>query len=899
MTGKDNRPEQAANLRTRAETAFREKIAQSPESDPATPEQAQEMLHELRVHQIELEMQNEELRRAESDLNAQRARYFDLYDLAPVGYVTVGESGLIREANLTAATLLGVSRGHLVKLPLSQFILAEDQDAYYLRRKQLMKTGDLQVFELRLVKKGGTAFWAHLQATIAEDEGGTPAIRIVMSDITDRKQAEAYREMGLEVLRILNEPGELRESVRRVLAVLKTRSGFDAVGIRLQDGDDFPYFAQEGFSKEFLLTGNSLVERGANGGICRDKDGKVCLECTCGLVISGKTDPLFTSGGSFCTNDSSPLLRIPPGQDPRHNPRNQCIHQGYASVALVPIRNRDEIVGLIQFNDRRTGRFALGMVELLEGIASHIGAALMRKRAEEALRASESEFRTLAEAMPQIVWITRPDGWNIFFNQQWMDYTGLSLEESLGEGWNKPFHPDDRQGAWAAWKKATLENCTYSIESRLRRADGAYRWWLVRGVPMLDAAGNIIKWYGTCTDINDLKMAEKGREDIQMQLRQSQKMEAVGALAGGVAHDFNNLLSVILSYSSFGLEDVRKDDPLRGDLIEIHKAAERAARLTAQLLAFSRKQVLKPEPLDLNRAVAGMEEMLQRIVGEDIELTQMPSSNLGVVLADRGQIEQVIMNLVVNARDAMPRGGKLSIETANVELDEGYAAEHVEVKPGSYVMLAVSDTGSGMDAQTRGRIFEPFFTTKGPQKGTGLGLSTVYGIVKQSGGNIWVYSEPGQGTTFKIYLPRERGAAAVASGPPSSVARIAGTETILVVEDEPALGAVAKRILGAAGYTVLVAENGGEALLICEGHEGEIHLVLTDVVMPRMSGKVFAERLAKVRPKIKVIYMSGYTADAIGNHGVLDAGTEFIGKPFNAVELARKVREVLDAPARP
>jgi CheY-like chemotaxis protein len=361
-----------------------------------------------------------------------------------------------------------------------------------------------------------------------------------------------------------------------------------------------------------------------------------------------------------------------------------------------------------------------------------------------------------------------------------------------------------------------------------------------------------------------------------------------------VAHDFNNLLSVILSYTTFALEALHEGDPLGGDLLEVKRAGERAATLTRQLLAFSRKQVLQPVALDLNQIANGIENMLRRIIGEDIDFLQVLAPDLGLTLADPGQIEQVLMNLVVNARDAMPEGGKLTIETSNVEIDEEYAAGHVAVKPGSYVQIAVTDTGCGMDEQTRSRIFEPFFTTKEKGKGTGLGLSTVYGIVKQSGGHVWVYSEPGQGTTFKVYLPRAHSLAKpVLKELPPSVHPVGG-ETILVVEDEEALRNVAKRILGAAGYTVLTAANGGEALLTCEQHPTEIHLVLTDVVMPKMSGRVFVERLAKVRPGIRVLYMSGYTDDAIVHHGVLDAGTHFLGKPFTSADLTRKVREALD-----
>ncbi|MDD5307812.1 MAG: response regulator [Deltaproteobacteria bacterium] len=396
-------------------------------------------------------------------------------------------------------------------------------------------------------------------------------------------------------------------------------------------------------------------------------------------------------------------------------------------------------------------------------------------------------------------------------------------------------------------------------------------------------------------EVEERKRGEAAREKLEEQLRMSQKMEAIGGLAGGIAHDFNNLLSVILSYTGFAMDALQDGDPLRDDLLEVMKAGDHAAALTRQLLAFSRKQVLQPEVLDLNRVATRIEKMLRRILGEDIDFVQVLAPDLGAVRADPGQIEQVLMNLAVNARDAMPEGGKLTIETANVEIDEEYASHHVAVKPGSYIELAVTDTGCGMDEQTRAKIFDPFFTTKGKDKGTGLGLSTVYGIVKQSGGNTWVYSELGHGTTFKIQLPRELSAAAGKSdNPPAIPRRTTGTETILVVEDERALRKVTGRTLEAAGYAVLTAANGDEALEVSARRADTIHLLLTDVIMPRMSGRALAHELAKTRSTTKVLYMSGYTDNAIVHHGVLDAGTHFIGKPFTAASLARKVRDVLD-----
>jgi GAF domain-containing protein/CheY-like chemotaxis protein len=380
----------------------------------------------------------------------------------------------------------------------------------------------------------------------------------------------------------------------------------------------------------------------------------------------------------------------------------------------------------------------------------------------------------------------------------------------------------------------------------------------------------------------------------QDQLAQASKIEAIGHLAGGVAHDFNNLLTVIMGRTELLLGGLGAGDPNRSAIELIETTAHRAADLTHQLLAFSRKQVLQPAVLDLNAVVSNMSEMLRRLIGEDIALMTELDPTLGRVKADPGQIEQIIMNLAVNARDAMPQGGRLTLETANVDLDAAYARKHVGTQPGPHVMLALSDTGTGMDAKTQARIFEPFFTTKGPQKGTGLGLATVYGIVKQSGGNIWVYSELGNGTTFKIYLPRI--ADAIEPGPVGSAvaAPLRGMETILLVEDEEAVRDLARDLLQARGYTVLEARDGAEALRVAEQHPGPIHLTLTDVVMPEMTGRQLAERLAVLRPAVKILYMSGYTDNAVVHHGVLDPGTEFLQKPFTAAVLARKVREVLD-----
>jgi two-component system, cell cycle sensor histidine kinase and response regulator CckA len=382
---------------------------------------------------------------------------------------------------------------------------------------------------------------------------------------------------------------------------------------------------------------------------------------------------------------------------------------------------------------------------------------------------------------------------------------------------------------------------------------------------------------------------------IEAQLRHAQKMEAIGRLAGSVAHDFNNLLSVILSSSEMLLEDLKPMDPIRADIEGIKRAGERAADLTRQLLAFSRQQLLCPRVLDLNAVVQEAERMLRRLLGEDIDLVTRYQRGISRIKADAGQIDQVVMNLAINARDAMPNGGKLTIETADVTLDEAYAAEHFGLVPGPYVMLALSDTGIGMDRETQLRIFEPFFSTKPPGKGTGLGLSTVFGIVQQSGGHIWVYSEPGNGTTFRVYLPRAKD---LTPPPPAPAAPFSldGSETILLVEDQDEVRQVALQILRRHGYHVIEARNAGEALLTCERHPRAIQLLLTDVVLPQMNGRELAERLRTLRPELRVVFMSGYTENTVVTHGILDSGATYLQKPIVPEALARCVRSVLDAP---
>jgi len=676
-----------------------------------------------------------------------------------------------------------------------------------------------------------------------------------------------------------------------------------------------------------------------------------------------------------------------------------------------------EVMGVIEFFNAELRESDEGLLAALKSIASQIGQFCERRHTEHALRASELQFRQLANAMPQIVWMARADGQVTYFNDRWFQFTDCPRDQDPEQIWRAVVHPDDFERTSVSWMTAVRSGTTFEIENRLRDGKtGRYHWFLVRGIAATDAAGKVTRWYGTATDIDEqkrhveeLRISEerfrslvialptavyatdrtgritlfneyavqqwgrqpdldndrwcgawklyrmdgsplphdqcpmavtlregrgvRGQEIIverpdgsrvfvlphpeplhgaagdiigavnilvdltemkklEEQYRQAQKMEAIGRLAAGVAHDFNNLLTVINGYGEIMLAAFHAADRNRGLVQEILRAGERASALTRQLLTFSRQQVLCPQVLNLNTALAQSEKMLRRLIGEDIDLRTTMDPGLGNVRADPGQIEQVLLNLAVNARDAMPRGGKISIDIRNVDLTD--AESSAETPPGPYVRLSVSDSGCGMDRATKSRIFEPFFTTKGT-KGTGLGLATVFGIVKQSQGTIEVISEPGQGATFRLYFPRVADPLSLPSVPAQVPDSLHGTETILLAEDEDGVRSLIRHLLKSNGYTVLDAANGADAVRLFEQHGKSIDLLITDVVMPRMSGRQLADHVALLRPGIKVLYLSGYTDDAVVRHGVFHDQTFFLQKPFNPNTLARKVREVLEA----
>lgn len=531
----------------------------------------------------------------------------------------------------------------------------------------------------------------------------------------------------------------------------------------------------------------------------------------------------------------------------------------------------------------RTAELARANEELRKEIA-------VRKETEQELSASRARLAEAQRIAKLGSWEKDLVSGSLHWSEGVYRIFGLEPHDSwlTTETFFDRVHPEDRELVREHMEASIRTGQPYALDHRIILPDGSERIVREQAELIRDATGTPVRFTGTVQDITEQRRLED-------QFRQAQKMEAIGRLAGGIAHDFNNLLSVILGYSELMQDFVEKGSPLQRHSDYIRDAAKRGAGLTRQLLAFSRRQMLESTVLDMNALVTELVKMLPRLIGEDIELKISLTPEVWSVKADAGQIEQVILNLAVNSRDAMPQGGRLMIETANVELDQDYCRHHPPAQAGEYVMVAVADTGVGMDKATRARLFEPFFTTKEKGKGTGLGLATTYGIVKQSGGYIWAYSEVGHGTTFKVYLPRVLAPVTTEIRRAPEPAVLGGSETILLVEDEQSLRNVIEDGLTRVGYRILPCQSAEDAIRQCECYPNDIHLLLTDVVMPQMSGREIATRVEKVRPGVKVLYMSGYTDDAIVQRGVLEPGVAFLEKPFRSVDLARKVREVLDS----
>jgi PAS domain S-box-containing protein len=824
MKDRDKKTSGSEELRRRAEERLKSQTADYAKS---SPEEARAMLQELHIHQIELEMQNEQLRQTQAELEAAVTRYADFYDFAPVAYLTLDERGQILEANLNAATMLGVERRRLLQRLVTNFIVREDRKIYLRHLQQLFETQGPQHYELRMVRRDGTQFWAGM-ATIAADNNNVRLCKATISDITERKRIEEELRVSEEKYRLVSENNyhwEYWISPSKTL-IYNSPSCLRITGYA---------------SAEFIAAPKLMVD-----------------------IIHPEDREIFTAHYREITDESLGVSELE-FRITTKGGENRWLHH-----VCQPVFGDQSI-----WMGRRASN---------RDITDH-------KLAEEALRASEERYRSLiantinAVALHEMLYDSegRPANYRfLMVNPAFEKIAGFSSKQVVGKTIHQVFPVLD-----PFW----IETYGRVVVTGAPVTFARYEEHLKRHLLVSAYKTGVNQFAAIFSDITEQK-------ELESQFLQAQKMEAVGRLAGGVAHDFNNMLNVIIGYGDLMNQKLRPQTTQARYLGEIMKASDRATALTRQLLAFSRKTISVPQILNLNDHLAGIEKMLTRVIGEDIEIRMAFEPDLGVVHVDPGHVEQIVMNLVVNARDALPRGGKLTLETANVYLDEEFARLHTYVTPGHYVMLAVTDNGQGMDAATQARIFEPFFTTKEVGRGTGLGLSTVYGLVKQNNGHIEVYSEIGSGTTFKAYLPEvQEPVPAISAAKP--VARdLHGSETILVVEDEDMLRESICRGLKIYGYSVLAARQGGEALLLAERHPGPIHLLLTDVVMPQMDGRDLANRLTPLRPDIKVLYMSGYTENAIVHHGVLETGIFFIPKPFRIKTLLGKIREILGASLR-
>jgi PAS domain S-box-containing protein len=772
-----------------------------------------------------------------------------------------GFDGYFKRLNSAWEKTLGFMQEELLARPYTEFVHPRDRDATIAEAHKIAAGGQTISFENRYRCKDGSYKWLLWNAI------PLPAQQMIYAaarDITDRKETEEA---------VLRSHDELERRIRERTAEL-TRANLALLA----------EITERKQAEESLLNAekrySSIVENAVEGFFQTTPGGQYVSVNPALARIYGYESPEELMGA---VGDIGRQVYV----DLNRRAEFKRAMEGNDVVRdfVYQVYRRDGTKIWLSENARAV-RDANGSILYYEGTVEDITA---NKQAEEELRHREAEHRRLIENMPEVVWKADEQGKAFFISEKIERVFGYTPEEIRREGehlWFGRMHPDDRERVREAYSKLFHENKPFDVEYRIQHRDGHWMWWHDRAVGI---EGNPGKRFaeGLLSDITE-------RKQMEQQLRQTQKMEAIGQMAGGVAHDFNNLLTVIRGHTDLLLDHIGQTDALHRNVEQIQKSADRAVSLTRQLLAFSRKQVLQPKVLDLNAVAAEMGKMLPRLIGENITLTISAAPSLGRVKADPGQIEQIILNLAVNARDAMPQGGKLTIETANVELDEAYAREHLTAKPGRHVMLAVSDTGCGMDPETQSHIFEPFFTTKELGRGTGIGLATVYGIVKQSGGWIWVYSEVGKGTTFEIHLPRVDEADDVAAPSKIPIGVRRGSETILVVEDNESLRQLTDEFLASTGYTVLGAQDGVEAIRIAEQHASRIDLMLTDVVMPGMSGRELAQRVAVLRPDIKVLYASGYTSDALLNQGVLEEGVSFLPKPFTRDALAQKVREVLE-----
>ena len=804
-----------------------------------------------------------QLRQRIADLEASSAVLDSVLDCI----ITMDADGKVIEFNAASERTFGYTKAEAIGHTLADLIVPPAlRDAHAAGLARYLATGQGQLLgklvEMTAMRSDGSEIPVELAITAIRSDRA-PIFTGVLRDITERSRAEAA----------------IRQ--RAQLSALGA-----AVGLALTSTDSLAGALQQ--CAEAVVT--HMGAAFARIWTLNEREGVLELQASAGLYthLNGPHGriPLGQFKIGRIARDRMPHLTNTVIGDPQVSDQDWARREGMVAFAGHPLIVDGRAVGVMALFARHA--LSDAVISAMASVADHLALGIERHRSADALRTAEERMRFALEAAGVGIWdmdyTTGVLRWSEILESQY----GLQPGTFGGtfEAFVERIHPDDRKSVIETIATAVKAGSDFSTQHRSIWPDGTGRWLSGAGRVLLGEHGEPVRAVGITQDVTE-------RHTLEEQYRQAQKMEAVGRLAGGVAHDFNNLLTVILGYCELLLADLEPGDPRHADTAEIQNAGLRAAGLTRQLLAFSRKQIVEPTPLDLNAVIIGIRPMLGRLIREDVKVMLGLRPELAPVTADRGQVEQIVMNLAVNAQDAMPRGGTLTLETANIELDEHYAKSHLGVEPGQYVVLTVTDTGSGMAPQVRARLFEPFFTTKEVGRGTGLGLATVHAIVTRSGGSVTVESEVGKGTSFKVYFPKADADEMVAEQP-SLVARThTGTETVLVVEDANGLRELTRRLLQREGYTVLLAENADKAVQLFEQHPS-INVVLTDVVMPGGSGPELTSRLVERRPNLKVIYMSGHTDEAIVQHGVLKSGIAFLHKPFSSEVLGRKIREVLD-----
>jgi len=894
MTKKETRLGGAANLRKKAEKITREKAALPPGNiEKMSPAKINRMLHELQVHQVELELQNEELCRAQAELDVAGARFFDFYDLAPVGYFTLSEKGFILEANLTAAKMFGVARRELVKQPLHRFILPADMDIYYLQHKQLFETisagsgqaGETQVYELRMVKEDESTFWVRLDTIAARDTDGVPTCRIVMSNITASKLQEGALERALIELAAIKISEDIEthkyaegmiNTVRHPLIVL--------------DQDLRVVTASHSFYEFFKVSPEDTVGKFIYTLGNKQWDIPALRELLETILPQHTTFQNYEVEHNFNTIGRRIMLL-----------NAQQIQEVLSKERIILLAIEDITERKCMENELRESHKNLDskvqertreLVEINKLLSDEIAE---RKRTEDKLRESEERYRNLFENAHEAIFVAQ-DGNLVFLNSRTATQLGYSIEELKSKSFIDFIHPDDREMVIGIHIKRMRGKDLPNIYSfRVLHRDGSIRWVELNAV--------LINWHekpatlNFMTDITKRLHAEEEKARLEKQLFQSQKMEAIGTMAGGVAHDFNNILGAIIGYAEMAMEE-DQNNTRKKYLQETLNGAERAKDLVKQILTFSRKDSQEKKLLNINLLLKEAVKFLRASIPATIEIKQQLTKETCNIMADPTQMHQIIMNLCTNATHAMKRtGGIMKVELANIEISQGDLKSTPDLQPGPYIKLTVSDSGHGIDTDNIHRIFDPFFTTKSIDEGTGLGLSVVYGIVKNHGGFINVTSKIDEGTTFNVCLPRIIQEEATIGKMSGSI--IGGTERILFVDDEPTLVDVGTHILTGLGYEVTGVMSSVEAQDLFHTKPQSFDLVITDMTLPKMNGIVLARKILKIRPDIPIILCSGIRESDTEEQAKSLGIRAYLTKPLARKELARVVRDTLDAQKKP